>query len=307
MPHLFRASLVAAAVAVLALSGLASAATTQFDFNGNLNASFGPGTLSFAGGTGGAVEWGTAAGFGLPALSGGNAAVLKFPAFNNTQGLLLDTGAAANGGGAGINNYTMFWDILVPDMQAMPTSYMALYNADPNNSNDAEVFIQKSSRGIGTRGAYYGTIQDNTWHRVAITVANSGAFGTVDAFSSIGLYIDGQQQGTVNVVSSDAWTSDQANALGYKRDKYAGLDGRWTLYPTGTGMYTWLLADESNPAETGAGYISSFMFADCVMSAAEIGALGGPTAGGVVPEPSTLVLLAAGLVSLLTYVWRKRK
>jgi hypothetical protein len=261
---------VGAVVLVLAVPVVGLAAETQFDF-ADLSATLGPGTLAYANDTASAVAFGTASSFGLPALPGGDSAVMKFAAFaEETQGLLFDTGCAGNGGGGGVNQYTMIWDLLVPSVTA--SSYMSFYNTAPANDNDGEFFIKAETRGIGISSVYDGTILDGTWHRVALVVDAGGTSGNTHY-----KYIDGAMVG-------------QQSATG-------GVDGRFALYPTGMAEKTWLFGDEDG--ETNAGYISSYYFVDRMLTANEIGVLGRPDADGAVPEPSTLVLLAAGMVSLL--------
>jgi hypothetical protein len=69
----------------------------------------------------------------------------------------------------------------------------------------------------------------------------------------------------------------------------AAVDGRHSV-----GAVLHLFADEDG--ETGAGLVNSVAYYDHLLTANEIGALGGATAAGiaVVPEPSTLLL--AGLM-----------
>lgn len=272
-----RLLVLAATVAVLSLPALGFAATSQFNFAGDLSAAYGPGTMTYANDTGSVVDFGTASSFGLPALPGGDATVLKFPAFTNQQGLLFDTASSANGGGSMINQYTMIWDILIPDVAAQ--GYMSFYQTDPTNSNDGEFFL-KSNGTIGIGGQYNGNIQSNNWYRIAVVVDNT----TDPTYYS---YINGV-------------------ALP-PNDLFDHLDDRYALSATESGDPTWLFADESTPAETGAGYVSSFYFTDHLMSDSEIAALGGPSAAGVVPEPGTLVLLVLGAVSLLAVrLWKRR-
>ena len=85
----------------------------------------------------------------------------------------------------------------------------------------------------------------------------------------------------------------------------AGIDLRWSVYPTGGVEKTWLLADEDN--ETGAGYLSSFFFSDTALTPEEMLALGGADADGVIPEPSTLIIwsLLGGLGISLGW-WRRK-
>jgi hypothetical protein len=119
---------------------------------------------------------------------------------------------------------------------------------------------------------YDGTILDGTWHRVALVVDAGGTSGDTHY-----KYIDG--------------------ALVGQQFEDDGVDDRFTLWPTGMTQKTWLFGD--NDGETNAAYVSSYYFVDRMLTGNEIGALGGADATGVVPEPSTLVLLAAGIVSLL--------
>ena len=87
-------------------------------------------------------------------------------------------------------------------------------------------------------------------------------------------------------------------------DTYTGLDGRWSLETTGSGIKTWLFADDTTQSSTEAGYVSRFCFDNAVLSAAQIAALGGP--GQPIPEPSAVVLLGIGVIGLLTYARRRR-
>jgi len=248
-------------MAVAVVCAAASAADVQFDFNGDLSASVGPGTLEYFNGatTSGAVGFGTASGFGLPALAGGDATVMSFPAFRQDQGLTLDTGCGPNGGSEDINQYTMIWDMLIASFDS---DYSSLYNTSGTNNNDGDFFIRRD-HGIGISSVYDGVVNAGEWYRIAVTLDLPT--------STMSKYIDGALVGTQTLS--------------------AGVGGRWSLWPTGT-LPTFLLTDEDG--ETNAGFINSFYFADRVLSGAEISALGGADVDGVVPEPATALLLVVG-------------
>ena len=257
-----------AGLVLLSFGGGTAARSAQYDFNApGLNPTFGPGSLELWGTTTAAdLQYGTASSFGLPAMPGGDAGVMKYPAFNNTQGLLLKTGAAPNGGGTYINQYTMVWDILLPSLP----SYASFFNSSDANSNDGDFFLRQDG-GIGISGNYDGAITANTWHRVA------ASFDLTT--STLSKYIDG------------AWADTQTLS--------SGVDGRWALFSVNDpDRGVLLLADEDG--ETGVGYINSFYFIDRAMTSDEVAALGGPNAAGVVPEPGTFALIGLGLVALAT-------
>ncbi len=248
-------------LAVVSVCAMAIATDVQFDFGGDLGASVGPGTLGYFNGatTSGAVSFGTASGFGLSALPGGDATVMSFSAFAPDQGLTLDTGCGPNGGGGDINQYTMIWDLLIP---SFVSSYSSLYNTSSTNSNDGDFFIRQDN-GIGISSQYHGTINANTWYRIGISVDLTT--------STMSKYIDGA---LVNIQTLSS-----------------GVGGRWSVWPTGTSPNL-ILADEDG--ETNAGYINSFYFADRALTDSEIAAFGGPDSNGVVPEPATGLLLLTG-------------
>jgi hypothetical protein len=113
------------AAAVLLTAFAAHAQATVFDFAGNLTGIGGPATASFYNGTttSNVVSFGTASGFGLPALPGGDATVMSFPGFANNQGISLLPNTGPNGGSASyINQYTMGWDVLITQTRTTRTT-----------------------------------------------------------------------------------------------------------------------------------------------------------------------------------------
>jgi hypothetical protein len=238
--------------------GIAAAEISQFDFNGDLSATLGAATLEFEPGTSDLVTFGTVSSLGLPALPGGDATAMSFPAFSAAEGLRLEPASSANGGGDYINQYSLIFDLLVPDVSA---GWFSFYNTNGTNSNDGDAFI-RTDGGIGISGVYEGTVNSNQWHRIAI----------VWDVDSMYKYIDG-----VNV----------GNQIGL-----SGVDGRWSLYTSEHDVMTWLLSDDDG--DTNAAFISSFLFANEALDAATIEGFGGADADGAIPEPITVVLFGFG-------------
>jgi hypothetical protein len=263
-----------AGVLLLGLAAPAGAGYTQFDFNtGDLSATFGPGILSyFQNASAADVQFGTASSFGIAALPGGNAGVMRFPAFAPDKGLFLKTAAPPNGGGAYINQFTMVWDMLVPNVSA---NWLSFFNSNDANANDGDFFIRNSDGGIGISGDYQGKVNSGQWHRIAASFDLTGP--------TLSKYIDGILVGSQTLS--------------------AGVDGRWSLYSANDPLDgVLILAD--NDGDMNPGYLNSFLFVDRAMTLTEIAALGGPNAIGIIPEPSSgLLLLASGAGWLL---WRRR-
>jgi len=233
----------------LAVPGNALANATQFDFAGNLRATLGAGTLDYYGASSGLVLFGTASSFGLPALPGGDASVMQFPAFSPSQGLSFDTASEPSGGGSMVNQYTMIWDVLYPNVGAV--GFACLYQADGTNASDGEVFIRNDG-GIGVHGQYHGKVNSNQWHRIAVVVDL--------VTQKMAKYVDGEHVGT--------------------QDLSSAVDGRHALHAAGAALQTLLLTDNDN--ETNDGYINCFYFVDQLLSDSDIAEFGGPHADGVI-------------------------
>ena len=154
-------------------------------------------------------------------------------------------GLGANGGGTMLNQYTLIFDVMFP---SRPSGWAVLYQTTVANNDDGEWFVNQS-QGIGISGNYGGLVADGTWNRLAIVVDNVA--GTLTS------YVNGAQV-------------QQNNGL--------TLDGRWAIGPTFL-----LFADENS--ENAGGYVNSVQLRPQVMLAADIQALGGPTAAGI-PLPT---------------------
>jgi hypothetical protein len=266
----------------LVLSAPAARGQTIVQFDGDISTQSGPGRLSYFNGatTSAAVGFGTASGFGLPALPGGDAQVMSIPAFGPTQGLFLRPGTGPNGGGSYINQYTMGFDILFPN-SADPTKYASFFNTNETNANDGDFFRLPTSSGggIGISGVYDGTVNTGTWYRIGLTVdlANGG---------TLKKYINGTLVGTQTGIG--------------------GADGRFALYSENDAPTLGTILFGDNDGDTLPAFVNSFLYSSEVLSDAQIAVYGGPTAVGFtpVPEPSALALLAAAAGGL---VCRRRR
>jgi hypothetical protein len=195
---------------------------------------------------------------------------MQFPATDSTQGFTMTHGAAPNGGGAKVNQYSVVYDLYFPP--ASYGEYRSLLQTDPANSSDGDFFV-RGDGGLGISGNYQGNLDDGNWHRVAAVFDLTS--------STLSKYIDGALVGSQTLS--------------------AGVDGRWSLLPTAL-----LFADEDG--ETQLGYVNSIQFNDTALSAAEVALLGGPTAGGIaIPEPGTFSLMAVALAVTAARSLRKRR
>src|SRR5438445_1425318 len=116
-PRLLR--LLASALALAGLTATAHAAVTgQWDFkNGDLSATIGQPLQDLN--AAGATLFGTTTAFGISSIGGTPTNVMKFPkAPNELGGYLEVVGAAANGGGGLVNQYSVVMDVLFPAASA---------------------------------------------------------------------------------------------------------------------------------------------------------------------------------------------
>lgn len=244
--------------------------TGQWDFdNGDLSATVGA-PLQYRGSAASLTQFGTTTTFGIANIGGQAAQVMRFPAASAADGYVMSHGAAPNGGGAQVNQYTLILDVLFPSASG---GYRAFWQTDTNNTTDADLFVN-GANGIGISGAYQGNLTPEVWHRVAFTFDLTRR--------ELGKYIDGTNVLTAPVGETPLGT----NLVQYLSATTGGVDQRWALGPAAL-----LFAD--NDGETGVGYVNSIQFHDRVLSPAEIAALGGAAAagipGGTNPSPAGVV------------------
>lgn len=85
-------------------------------------------------------------------------------------------GIGANGGGSYTNEYTLVFEISSPAESA--SKWIAFFQTNPSNSNDAECFVRSTQRtvGISTTGYSTWTLPQQTWTRIAVSVDNGGFY-----------------------------------------------------------------------------------------------------------------------------------
>ena len=93
-----------------------------------------------------------------------------------------------------IRSYTLIVDVKAADVT---NGYISMFQTNPANNEDAEIFIAKNMIGLnGTGGlGYGGQLQANTWYRLAFVV-NDGIIST---------YINGSPVGTSANTFNDRW------------------------------------------------------------------------------------------------------
>jgi hypothetical protein len=246
-PELMKTNLAPILFAALFLTTarLPAAITGQWDFeSGDLSATRGAPLSYLDTATQDGTQFGTTTSFSIPDINGQPAKVMRFPKMaSSSMGYLMTHGAAPNGGGSLVNQWTLIIDVLYPTDSS--GKWRSITQTD--NSGDGDFFVNPGN-GIGISGSYAGNVTGNTWHRIVFAVDVSAAQPVVSK------YIDGVK------------VDDQG--LG------AGLDGRWALRPE-----MLFLNDEDGESEIG--YLNSVQIRDTRLSDALVSLLGGPSAAGI--------------------------
>jgi hypothetical protein len=266
--------------ATLTVITVTAGVTGQWDFeNGDLAATVGNPLEYFADAVRDGTAFGTTTSFGIPDLGGTPAKVMQVPGLNPMGGYILRHGAAANGGGAYVNQYTLIMDVLYPAESA--GKWLAFLQTGDLNNNDGD-FFANTTGGIGISGNYQGKLNPDTWHRVAFAVDLTGP----GPAPIVAKFIDGVKVGE--------------QTLG------AGKDGRWALYPAGgTPNFALLFADDDG--DNALMYANSVQFRNGRVSDADLAALGGATAAGIpVPAGDNPTLTATRSGGNLTITWDAR-
>ena len=218
--------------------------TGQWDFlHTNLAASYGIDMQFFDTTVEGDTTFGTTTSFGISDINGVPTPVMHFtPSVLQWGGYKMYHGAAPNGGGAYVNQYTLVFDIYYPP--STDGTWRSLWQTDENNdaNNDGDLFVSTAD-GLGISSIYDGYISAGAWHRIA------AAFDlTVPVLTK---FVDGVKVG------------NQTAGL-------SNVDGRFALDPSA-------LAFADNDGDVAEAYVSSVQFSNGRRPDAFIEALGGPS------------------------------
>lgn len=234
------------------------------------------------------TQFGPSTSFGIPALPDGVANGMRFDAPYDCNGYLLPHGAAPNGGGTKVNQYTIIADLyFTPDDINLTTidhggvalphypDWVPLYANGLPGDDDAMFWLYFPDGTLGDDGQYGGTegfLQLNTWLRVVCAVDTSV---TPAVISKYVIYADDTVRGPVTQLEADE-----------------GLDGRRALLTAAAAGENLLFAFGDggiyDQPYTRTGFCSSYQVRDYTMTEAEVIALGGPRAAGI-PRPGPAI------------------
>ena len=235
--------------AVLTVINPAVFVTGQWDFNGNLAATDGQDLQYFDTTVASDTTFGTTTSLGLPDMNGQPTSVMHFlPSVAKWGGYRMFHGAAPNGGGAYVNQYTLVYDLFYTG--SVNNQWRSLLQTDTSDNSDGDFFVSNGA-GLGISSVYDGFVSPDTWHRIAFAFDLSGP-GQAPVLTK---FIDGVKVGNQTAGLSAA-------------------DGRFSLDPSAL-----LFADnDGDQADT---YVSSVQFSNGRRPDAFIEALGGPNAAKI--------------------------
>jgi len=135
-------------------AGAAVAQPSQYDFNGDLSATFGNALLDwFSSDAQATTSFGTASSFGLPSTPDGGDPNVAFCDFVADGGqipsdlaliCLNDWDPNGDPSAGYVNNYTFIWDLYIPQSSLDNFGWFGFYNTNASNSNDGDHFIRAS-------------------------------------------------------------------------------------------------------------------------------------------------------------------
>ena len=186
--------------------------------------------------------------FGLPLIDGKDPIVMKAPAFDSLNGLMVYDNFPVEDYGVEDRSYTVIMDFLMPPSAV--GKYVALFQTSTININDADLYINPEGK-IGVEDIYHGFVAPNTWNRLVFTV--DGGTG------SLKKYLNGEFIGS-NKISSNRF--------------YV-----WNVSRSGEDQGFLLFSD--NNRETNEMYLHALQIRNYRMDSASIVSLGSASANGI--------------------------
>jgi hypothetical protein len=166
-------------------------------------------------------------------------------------------------------NFSLVYDLLAPK-SGMKGNFASILQLGAAGGSDGDLFLKNTAGGIqlGIDSKYSGTMAADSWHRIVVTFADNG-----DGTSTLNRFADGVLLGTQKL-PTDRFSLSDANGLR-------------------------LFNDESG--ETWGLDLSAFAVVARTMTASEVTALGGSTAGAILTDkeaaPHAEFNFAAGALS----------
>ncbi|MCH8042148.1 MAG: endonuclease/exonuclease/phosphatase family protein [Planctomycetes bacterium] len=164
------------------------------------------------------------------------------------------TGVVGNAGGGFVNEYTMVFDVFIPDL----ASWSAMFNTNSGHANDADWYVDPAGRlGIGALGyTDDAVISPSTWHRIGIVLDGDDNF--------VRYYVDGEK------------VFDRANQ--------ASIDGRFSLYTEDHDGFDLIVQGEGDTSGNYSNevYLGAYFFANSALDDDTMKSLGGVSAQGIV-------------------------
>lgn len=194
--------------------------------------------------------------FGLPLLDGQDFYAIRVPALNPGHGLMFYTNFTPKGFADLHYNYTIIMDIYYP--ASALGSWTSLYQTNPDNFNDADLFISPDGE-IGINNEYHGPLTPDTWSRLIISVSRD----------RVDKYINGKYVGSNEIEGN-----------------------RWSLinnFPGGNRQGVHLFSDDDG--ETSELFLSALQLRNYTVSEEEAIRLGGAKAEGISNINSSLYSL----------------
>ena len=246
-------------------------------------------------------SFGTTAAFGVPPINGQVATVYRTSPTRNLSdptnpdkcrpiGLVIWPNTRDFFPDDKIGQWTIIYDILIPSSSWSALYPAALLQDTDTNSDDADMFIQNNGGGaIGYNVApgqyiHSGLLQPDTWLRIALTS---------DGYSSGQgrLFINGTFIGATggdwlynSTNRTDPRFGDQTPVPAATWNSWGQFPSPWALSQgsTGVGMQSTfsIFSDDSGDGESV--YVKNLYFTDHDLTDAQIIALGGPNAAGIV-------------------------